>query len=312
MILIIGGNGFVGSRLINYFKTLGVEYSYTSSKNLGTSNSNFYDLDLSLKIEELQKINVASMFNNVSSLIYLPSLNAHETQLNKDLAKKIKVEGAKFCLQKSIEFGVKQFINLSTCHVYGANLSGEYKEDSSLNPANLYAENHAIAEEELYTLSKKEKINLISLRLANGVGCPMTKLENCWMLLVNDLCKQIITNQTMVLNSPRSMKRDFVPFSSVEEVLYGLTLNSQIQYESVINLSSARTMAIHKVVNKVRNICSKVLNFTPEVVYENPSDMIEEDFKFNNEILRSKFNQISFNLDSEIENLLINCEKWFS
>ena len=88
MILIIGGNGFIGSRLINYFESSGVEYKYASSKNLNTTSSNFYNLDLSLNIEELQKIDVRSMFNNVSSIIYLPSLNAQETIQNKDLLKK--------------------------------------------------------------------------------------------------------------------------------------------------------------------------------------------------------------------------------
>ena len=107
-------------------------------------------------------------------------------------------------------------------------------------------------------------------------------------------------------------KEIFVPFSSVEDVLHRLTLDCKIKHESVINLSSAKTITIHHIVNKIRNISSKVLNFAPEVVYENSADVIEEDFKFNNEILIGKFDNISFNLDTEIETLLINCKKWFS
>ena len=46
---------------------------------------------------------------------------------------------------------------------------------------------------------------------------------NCWMLLVNDLCRQAVNQQKLALNSLGRQKRDFVSLTNVCSAIIHLT-----------------------------------------------------------------------------------------
>ena len=66
---------------------------------------------------------------------------------------------------------VKQFIYLSTIHVYGANLSGTIDEKTKLNPTSNYAITKVMAENAIQNF-RKSNIKCLIIRLSNAYGAP--------------------------------------------------------------------------------------------------------------------------------------------
>ena len=110
----------------------------------------------------------------------------------------------------SVAAKVKTFIYLSTAHVYGHPLSGSITETTTPNNQHPYATSHLAGEKALLFASGGGEIDGIVLRLSNIYGVPTHKNVDCWMLLVNDLCKQVVTTQRLVLRSSGAQRRNFL------------------------------------------------------------------------------------------------------
>ena len=93
---------------------------------------------------------------------------------------------------------VKRFIYLSTAHVYSSPLLGNVTED--ICPRNLhpYATSHLAGEN---ILISDDGIQGVVLRLSNSFGAQVHKDVNCWMLLINDLCRQAVEDKKIVDSS---------------------------------------------------------------------------------------------------------------
>ena len=59
----------------------------------------------------------------------------------------------------------------------------------------------------------------VVFRLSNCIGAPKDINSNCWMLLVNDLCKQIIEHKKMKLNTNGKQLRNFITITDVCRVV---------------------------------------------------------------------------------------------
>ena len=61
----------------------------------------------------------------------------------------------------------------------------------------------------------KTKTKCINVRLSNGYGSPVFKENNCWWLVINDLCKTAFTKNQIKLLSDGSPQRDFIHLSDI-------------------------------------------------------------------------------------------------
>ena len=71
------------------------------------------------------------------------------------------------------------------------------------------------------------------IRLSNSYGAPISKDVNRWTLVVNDLCRQAITNRELKLKSSGEQHRDFIPIS---DALSAVNLLMKIPSNTTINL----------------------------------------------------------------------------
>ena len=313
MILIAGGLGYLGGRIEHDFQAKGIK------TKISTSRANFTDVTSSKKIfkldfsRALDQALLSKELDGVDAIIYLPSLNHFECSSNPQLAKQIKVTGAKELMRFSIDKGIKTFINISTSQVYGDKLSGLLDESSSINPENRYAEFHANAEFELDKLAQKEDISLITLRLTNGIGSPLNKEANCWSLLFNDLCKKVITDNKIELNSSRYIRKDFVPISYICNVLSFLINEIKLPGTYTFNLSSAKTLKLHEVVELIYRRSKETLSLEPKIKFLNSNLIDDEDnFLVSNELLKKTGVEANLTIEKEVDDLLLNCFKWYS
>lgn len=132
---IIGGSGFVGSRLI---KTLPEK----SCLNLDKNPSPFFE-NLTIKgdIRHLDEINIPNKTNSVILLAAEHRDDVHPTSLYYD----VNVEGTKNVLQKMDEKGVRNLIFTSSVAVYGLNKTNP-SEKHEIDPFNHYGKSKWEAE----------------------------------------------------------------------------------------------------------------------------------------------------------------------
>jgi UDP-glucose 4-epimerase len=165
--------------------------------------------------------------------------------------------------------GVKRFIYISTAHVYANPLVGNINEDTCPRNLHPYATSHLAGEHAVLNAGESGHIHGIVLRISNAFGAPMQKDVNCWMLLVNDLCRQAIQLRKLILSSSGQQQRDFIGMtevcSVVEQVAYGSGDDCE---KGILNIGSGMAQTVLDMSKTIQQRCLKVLGFEPELQRE--------------------------------------------
>jgi GlcNAc-P-P-Und epimerase len=136
MISIIGGSGFVGSRLISLFKGSGC-------LNYDKNESAFFP-HISSKCD-IRDINSLDLDKRTTSVVLLAAEHRDDVSPT-SLYYKVNVEGTKNVLDKMDEFGIKQLVFTSSVAVYGLNKVNP-DENHKIDPFNHYGKSKWEAEQ---------------------------------------------------------------------------------------------------------------------------------------------------------------------
>ncbi len=119
------------------------------------------------------------------------------------------VKGTQFLLEATIESRASKIICFSTAHVYMSPLSGVI--DEFVIPSNdlPYSRQHLAREKLVLSSNANGSLNSVVIRLSNSFGAPVHSNVDCWSLLINDLCKQLVTTGKIILRSDGTERRDF-------------------------------------------------------------------------------------------------------
>lgn len=162
--------------------------------------------------------------------------------------------------------GVKRFVYLSTAHVYASPLVGTINEDTCTRNLHPYATSHLAGEHAVLSASERGLIQGIVLRISNAFGAPMHKDVDCWMLLVNDLCRQAIQVRKLVLSSSGQQQRDFIGMTEVCRVVEQLAFGSGDDCEKgIFNIGAGMAQTVLAMAQTIQQRCVKVLGFEPEL-----------------------------------------------
>ncbi len=160
--------------------------------------------------------------------------------------------------------GVQRFIYLSTAHVYGSPLVGTITEltcPSNLHP---YATSHLSGEHAVLGANQRGQIEGIVLRISNAFGAPVHKDVNCWMLLVNDLCKQAVQTRKLVLKTSGLQQRDFTGLTEVCRAAELLAVGSgSYKQLGIFNVGSGVSQSVFAMAQSIQQRCEQVLGFEP-------------------------------------------------
>ena len=211
-ILVIGGGGYIGSKLI--MELINNEFNvrcfdrFSSSETLSKLNKN-----IEIVIGDIRSIESKNFFE-IDTVIDLAALT-------KDLDGKEKeiIEINKNARKKIIEIsklnGVSHYIRISSSNVYAGNKS-ENSEKIIPNPQTLYAkinlelDNHAIA------LNTK-KFTVTVLRLASIFG---DSLRMRWDQSINNMVKELCNYGKIKVKSKNSQR----PFLHIDDVIRAIIL----------------------------------------------------------------------------------------
>ena len=80
---------------------------------------------------------------------------------------------------------------------------------------NIYGLTHFLSEDICSYYNVNTETDCINVRLSNSYGSPVFMENNCWWLVINDLCKTAFSKDEIKLLSDGSPQRDFIQSSDI-------------------------------------------------------------------------------------------------
>nr|WP_320148048.1 SDR family oxidoreductase [uncultured Anaeromusa sp.] len=240
-VLITGGMGYVGGRIAQAISEHSAYDLTISTRRTGLSRPEWLVKGNVIKLDLLSEEELDAACQGVKYIIHLAALNEIDSAKDPEQALIINGLGTLKLLRAAERAGVERFIYFSTAHVYGAPLQGNITENLATKPCHPYAITHRIAEDFVLASSK---LTGIVLRLSNSLGAPSHIGVDRWTLLVNDLCRQAVTENKLTLRTGHQ-RRDFIALSDVcAAVLHFLKIPKQECKDGLFNLGGECTMSV--------------------------------------------------------------------
>jgi UDP-glucose 4-epimerase len=305
-VLITGGFGFLGGRLGQYlFK----DYNIILGSRFSQDTPNWLSEAEVVEIDWDSEASLNDACNLVDIVIHASGLNAQECVSDSERALLVNGIYTQNLVKAAINQSVKKFIYLSTAHVYSDNLLGVIAEDTPTKNTHSYAISHVVGENAVLLAVRQEYIEGAVVRIANAFGRPVSKDVNCWMLLVNDLCKQAVVEKSLTLNGDSKIVRDFVTIRDFCSAIRFLIEDNNTS--NIVNIGSGKSHTIGEMAAKIQSNCLNVLGFEPPIILKQKPLINKSSFDFQTNYLDSVDFKFANDFDVEIKELIHFCNENF-
>ena len=258
-ILITGGAGYIGSVLIR--KLLEKGYNVKVVDKLLFGNNSIKDLFNNLNFKFIQADILDSDFMskslfNIDAVVNLAAIVGEAACLSrKDLALKTNYLGSVYLVRLCKSFGIKRFIQASTCSAYGQQDNNNVvPEPSRLFPVDFYGETKIYAEREIIKLMD-DNFNPTILRFSTVYGLsPRMRFD----LVVNTLTKKAIKDKEIFIFGGEQWR----PLVHVDDVVNSIIL--------------ALEAPLSKIGNQIFNVGSNTENYLISQVGEMVKEYIPD------------------------------------
>ena len=311
-ILITGGFGFVGGRVAVYLAQAGHTIVLGSRKAIGSPSWLPQAEVMQTDWDDMRTLERSC--KGVDVVIHAAGMNAKNCASDPIAALAFNGVATARLVSAAIQAGVQRFIYLSTAHVYGSLLEGIISEEDCPQNFHPYATSHLAGEKVVLWAHQGGHLQGVVLRLSNLFGAPVHKDVNCWMLLVNDLCKQAVQTRRMVLHSTGLQHRDFMSMTNFCSVIDRfMSFSGDDSQLGIFNIGSGTSQAVLTISKFIQERCLAVLGFEPEL---HRKDELEGDLPspFNYQITRQNKLGVNFDLfnnEAEIDKILAYCQAIF-
>lgn len=260
------------------------------------------------KVNWLNSDSLIDMCEDVDVIIHAAGMNAKDCFDNPIKADDFNGNSTKKLVDAAIIKRVKRIIYISTAHVYCSPLIGNISEKTRPNNIHPYATSHILGENHILKANMTGLINGVVLRLSNSFGRPLRHDADCWMLFINDLCKQIAVNNKIVIKNNANQVRDFISINEVCKVInhfINITKLNIIE-NNIYNVGTGKSRTLFEIGDLIKNIAQKAFNLNPSFDLSGIKSSSHETSNLNFHIskLESTGIKIETNLDSEIIDLI--------
>lgn len=269
-VLITGGFGYVGGRIAHHLQQAGHQvvlgtrcesHSPAWLPQAEVMQTHWHDTQALTQICE-----------KVDAVVHAAGINAQDCAADPVAALEFNGLATARLVTAAANAGVGRFIYLSTAHVYSSPLVGNISENTCPRNLHPYATSHLAGEQAVLAASQRDEVEGIVLRLSNAFGAPMHVNVNCWMSLVNDLCRQAVTNGKLVLTSNGLQLRDFITLEDVTKcVKHFISLPLSSCSDGLFNLGSESAVSVYDMALLIAARCQIVLGYTPTIERARPA-----------------------------------------
>ena len=311
-ILVTGGMGFVGGRLAKHLHQAGHQI-FLGSRKSSSAPKWLPEVEV-VKMSWDDRDALAAVCANVDHIIHAAGMNAEDSVANPAEALAFNGVATARLLDAGSMARVKRFIYVSTAHVYGSPLAGVITEETCPASLHPYATSHRAGEDMVRAAQQRGEIEGVVIRLSNAYGAPASSGNSCWGLLVNDLCRQAVSCNGLVLRSSGLGRRDFVPLldvcRAVEHLLYQPV---QELGGGLFNVGGEWSPTAWEVACFIQQRCEVVLGFQPKITRVPPrvEDRVYE-LNYRIDSLRRMGFKLTTDPAAEVDQLLNFCQDMFA
>ena len=308
-VLITGGFGYLGGRLAQFLASQD-NYKILLGSRRQTQPPPWLQQAEVVETRWGSLKYLEEVCSGVDAIVHLAGMKAQDCAADPEAVLEVNAIATTRLLQAAICQKVKRFIYMSTAHVYGSSLGGDITEKTNPTGVHPYASSHRAGED---AVSQFREIEGVVIRLSNAYGAPVDKDMNCWMLLVNDLCRQAVISGRLVLRSSGFQKRDFIPLHDVTRAIkHCIERPVDKSDNGIFNLGGEAPYSIIDLAELIAVRSEAVLGYKPQI--ERPSPILGENFRELNYQI-NKLKETGFclngNIEDEIDATLEFCHKNF-
>lgn len=254
-VLITGGSGYIGSRLCLYLADMGYEvtpicYPEVPKDEVWCSKMQevlLGDIRDVAFLEEIAK-------NSYDVIVHLVSLDHRDSEGLPSFVADVNITPTWSLLDVFSKNGLKKFVYFSTVQVYGKLSNEKITEANDSEVLNAYGLTHLIGEQICDFYNRTKSIDCRVVRLSNSYGAPIFVENNCWWLVINDLCKQAYSERKIVLQSDGTPLRDFIHGWDVCQAVEKIIATEDTNF--LYHISSGKTMTIGELADSIKSIYS--------------------------------------------------------
>jgi UDP-glucose 4-epimerase len=307
-ILITGGFGYIGGRLAQYLARATAAQPVLGSRQ-PNSPPDWLPTARVVETRWQSADALREICEGVDAIVHLAGMNARDCTADPVQALEVNGLATARLLGIAAAAGVKRFVHVSTAHVYGSPPSGSLSESSATTSLHPYATSHRAGEDVVRFMHERGDITGVVIRVSNSFGAPAHQHANCWMLLVNDLCRQAVSSGQMTLSSSGIQRRDFVTLTDLcRAVTHLLNLEAHLLGDGLYNVGGAWAPTIIEMAERIATCCQQILGCRPQII-RSPVRAAEEsselDFRID-KLLGTGF-KLMRGIDSEIIGALEFC-----
>jgi UDP-glucuronate 4-epimerase len=270
-VLVTGGAGFIGSRLIKTLLQKGDVritcidnfddfYARTQKEqNIAefTSNKNFTLIEGDIReASSYHKID-----NGVDTIVHLAAKAGVRPSIkNPVLYLDVNIRGTQMLLEYARLKSVRQFVFASSSSVYGINENVPWNENEHLMPISPYASTKLSGEMLGHVYSHLYGIRFLALRFFTVYG-PSQRPD----LAIHKFLKSILNDQSIPVFGDGSSSRDYTYVDDVIKGVMGAMGYTASDFE-IINIGNNRTITLKELITAIENACGKkaIIEHQPE------------------------------------------------
>jgi UDP-glucose 4-epimerase len=248
---------------------------------------------------------------NMDIIVHAAGMNSGDCSKNPDLAFEFNGIKTGNLVKQARRAGVKKFIYLSTAHVYSSNLSGIIHENTELTNTHVYPSSKVAGENSVTKINAESDTQGIIIRLSNAFGAPTHSTVNCWMLFVNDLCRQIATDQKIIIRSQSNIVRNFITLTDVCRALeFIISRDLSINSSKIYNLGD-KSKTLMEMASMIRHTYSEIRNIDIPIIELSEKTEYKQNLKYRSKLIKSEGWHATSNFSFEIRELIEFCEAKF-
>lgn len=276
-ILIVGGAGYIGTRLSNHLFDLGYKihvidnfwFGDKLNPSISKEKKSLWDIK-SAELTSYDAVMFLAGLSNDPMAMFRPDLNFIENS-----------SAPMYLAFIAKEAGVKRFVCASSCSVYGFTKNKTLNEGSLVKPAYAYGISKLQCERGLETLEDDNFKPIVFRKGTVGGWSPKMRYD----LVVNTMLKSAFTTQKIVVNNPKIWR----PLIDIRDVIQGYqkALEADLNVSGVYNLSGGNLTigqlgeAIHGELRKRGYVVDLVINENNDVRnYKVTTEKIEDELGF--------------------------------